>query len=43
MFIATATIVGTNLYDFLIKILGSEVMRTLFSYLIRQAMARFGL
>ena len=43
MLIATATVVGTNLYDFLIKILGSEVMRNLFSYLIRQAMARFGL
>jgi hypothetical protein len=43
MLISTATVVGTNLYDFLIKILGSEVMRSLFSYLIRQAMARFGL
>ena len=43
MLIATATVVGTNLYDFLTKILGSEVMRTLFSYLLRQAMARFGL
>jgi hypothetical protein len=43
MFYTTAAIIGTNLYDFLIKILGSEVMRTLFSYLIRQAMARVGL
>jgi hypothetical protein len=43
MFYTTATIIGTNLYDFLIKILGSEAMRTLFSYLIRQAMARLGL
>jgi hypothetical protein len=43
MLIATATVVGTNLYDFLIKILGSEVMRTLFSYLIRQALIRVGL
>jgi hypothetical protein len=43
MLIATATVVGTNLYDFLIKILGSEVMRTLFSYLIRQALIRIGL
>jgi hypothetical protein len=43
MFYMAATIIGTNLYDFLLKILGSEVMRTLFSYLIRQAMARMGL
>jgi hypothetical protein len=42
MLIATATTVGTNLYEFLIKILGSEVMRALFSYLIRQALARMG-
>ena len=43
MLIAHATIVGTNLYDFLMKILGSEVMRTVFSYLIRQALTRVGL
>jgi hypothetical protein len=43
MIIATATIVGTNLYDLFIKILGSEVMRFLFSYLIRRAMAQMGL
>ena len=43
MLIAQATIVGTNLYDFLMKILGSEVMRTVFSYLIRQALTRVGL
>ena len=43
MFYMAATIIGTNLYDFLIKILGSEVMRTLFSYLIRQALIRIGL
>ena len=43
MFIAAATIIGTNLYDILIKILGSEVMRTVFSYLIRQALTRVGL
>jgi hypothetical protein len=43
MLIATATILGTNLYDYLIKILGSEFMRTAFSYLIRQALTRVGL
>jgi hypothetical protein len=43
MLIATATVVGTNLYDLLMKILGSEVMRTVFSYLIRQALTRVGL
>jgi len=43
MLIAHATIVGTNLYDLLMKILGSEVMRTVFSYLIRQALTRVGL
>ena len=43
MLIATATVVGTNLYDLLMKILGSEVMRTVFSYLIRQALTRIGL
>jgi len=43
MLIAHATIVGTNLYDFLTKILGSEMMRTIFSYLIRQALTRVGL
>jgi len=43
MLIATATVVGTNLYDLLMKILGSEVMRSLFSYLIRQALTRMGL
>jgi len=43
MFIAVATIIGTNLYDILMKILGSEVMRTIFSYLIRQALTRVGL
>jgi len=43
MFIAAATIIGTNLYDILMKILGSEVMRTVFSYLIRQALTRVGL
>ena len=43
MLIATATVVGTNLYDLLMKILGSELMRTVFSYLIRQALTRVGL
>jgi hypothetical protein len=43
MFIAAATVIGTNLYDFLMKIMGSEVMRSLFSYLIRQALIRMGL
>jgi hypothetical protein len=43
MLITTATVVGTNLYDLLMKILGSEVMRTVFSYLIRQALTRVGL
>ena len=43
MLIATDTIVGTNLYDILMRILGSEVMRTVFSYLIRQALTRIGL
>jgi hypothetical protein len=43
MLIATATVVGTNLYDFLIKILGSEVMRTLFSYVVRMLLSRIGL
>jgi hypothetical protein len=43
MLIATATVVGTNLYELLMKILGSEVMRTVFSYLIRQALTRIGL
>jgi hypothetical protein len=43
MLIASATVVGTNLYDLLMKILGSEVMRTVFSYLIRQALTRIGL
>jgi hypothetical protein len=43
MLIATATVVGTNLYDLLMKILGSEVIRTVFSYLIRQALTRVGL
>ncbi len=43
MFFATSMVVGTNLYDLLMKILGSEVMRTVFSYLIRQALTRVGL
>ena len=43
MLIAAATVIGTNLYDILMRVLGSEVMRSLFSYLIRQAMARFGI
>jgi hypothetical protein len=43
MLIATATVVGTNLYDLLMKILGSEVMRTVFSYLIRLALSRIGI
>jgi hypothetical protein len=43
MFYTTAAIIGTNLYDFLIKILGSGVMRTLFSYLIRLTLTRIGI
>ena len=43
MFIAAASVIGTNLYDFLMRILGSEVMRTFFSFLIRQALIRVGL
>jgi hypothetical protein len=43
MFIAAASVIGTNLYDFLMRILGSEVMRTFFSFLIRQALIRAGL
>ena len=43
MFIAAATVIGTNLYDILMRVLGSEVMRAVFSYLIRQALTRVGL
>ena len=30
---------GTTLYDLLVKILGSELFRSFFSYAIRQALA----
>ena len=43
MLIAAATVIGTNLYDILMRVLGSEVMRAVFSYLIRQALTRVGL
>jgi len=43
MFIAATTILGNTLYDLLTRVLGSEVMRTVFSYLIRQALTRIGL
>ena len=43
MYHATAAIVGTNLYDLFMKIMSSDVMRSLFSYLIRQVLIRVGL
>ena len=41
MYLALAQVgpIGTSLYDFLVKILGSELFRSLFSYAIRQALA----
>jgi hypothetical protein len=43
MYYATAALVGSNLYDLLMKIMSSDVMRSLFSYLIRQVLIRVGL
>ena len=43
MFHSTAAIVGTNLYDLYMKIMSSDVMRSLFSYLIRQVLIRLGI
>jgi hypothetical protein len=34
---------GTNIYDFLIKVMGSEILRTIASFLIRSALTRIGL
>jgi len=37
--LAQAGSFGTTLYDLLVKILGSDLFRSLFSYAIRQALA----
>jgi hypothetical protein len=34
---------GSNLYDFLIRVMGSEILRTIASFLIRTALTRIGL
>jgi hypothetical protein len=34
---------GGNLYDFLIRVMGSEILRTIASFLIRTALTRIGL
>jgi hypothetical protein len=34
---------GTNLYDYLIRVMGSEILRTIASFLIRTALTRIGL
>ena len=37
--LALAGTFGTTVYDLLVRILGSELFRSLFSYAIRQALA----
>jgi hypothetical protein len=34
---------GTNLYDFLLRVVGSEILRTVASFIIRSALTRIGL
>ncbi len=34
---------GTNLYDFLLRVVGSEILRTIASFIIRSALTRIGL
>jgi hypothetical protein len=41
--VSISTILGINFYDFLLRVLGSEAMRAVFSYLIRQTLIRVGL
>ena len=43
MNVQVGAIIGTNLYEFLMKILGSETMRTLFAYVIRLLLTRIGI
>jgi hypothetical protein len=34
---------STNIYDFLVRVMGSEILRTIASFLIRTALTRIGL
>jgi hypothetical protein len=34
---------GTNIYDFLLRVMGSEILRTIASFIIRSALTRIGL
>gem|GEM_PF-876557 len=34
---------GTNIYDFLLRVMGSEILRTIASLIIRSALTRIGL
>ena len=34
---------GTNIYDFLLRVMGSEILRTIVSFVIRSALTRIGL
>jgi hypothetical protein len=34
---------GVDLFDFIVKIMGSEVLRTVLSFLIRQSLTHIGL
>ena len=34
---------GTNLYEFILRIMGSEILRTILSFIIRQGLTRIGL
>jgi len=34
---------STNIYDFLLRVMGSEILRTIASFIIRSALTRIGL
>jgi hypothetical protein len=34
---------GTNIYDFLLRVMGSEILRTIASFIIRSVLTRIGL
>ncbi len=40
---STISIFGVDIFDFIIRIMGSEVLRTVISFLIRQSLTHIGL